>query len=301
MKRLKEELKYGKKGITLISLVITIIVLLILAGVTIATLTGDNGILTKASKAKEKTQVASEDELRKLTMLEASTNLGNQQYTDKNEDTATIPAGFAISQIEEENTIENGLVIIDANGNEFVWIPVQDINSMIMCKGNNENSICNLVLQENHTLKCETHNSTDLAGRVYDVSENLTQNFVQRNQTYSSESGYHEPDIISLSDNDENSDCLSIAGISSASQLKEQLQDDFNIMANSVANYGGFYVSRYEIGENVSSKKNQKVLVSSSTEGENYIGVNTWYGLYYTLRNTNTLNLNKHMIWRMSI
>ena len=41
------------KGITLIALVITIIVLLILAGVTIATLTGDNGILTKASQTKE--------------------------------------------------------------------------------------------------------------------------------------------------------------------------------------------------------------------------------------------------------
>ena len=39
---LKEELKYGKKGITLISLVVTIVVLLILAGVTIATLSGDN-------------------------------------------------------------------------------------------------------------------------------------------------------------------------------------------------------------------------------------------------------------------
>ena len=38
-------------GITLIALVITIIVLLILAGVTIATLTGDNGLLTKASEA----------------------------------------------------------------------------------------------------------------------------------------------------------------------------------------------------------------------------------------------------------
>ena len=42
MKKLKEELKYGNIGITLISLVVTIIVLLILAGVTIATLTGDN-------------------------------------------------------------------------------------------------------------------------------------------------------------------------------------------------------------------------------------------------------------------
>lgn len=42
MEKVKEELKYNKKGITLISLVVTIAVLLILAGVSIATLTGDN-------------------------------------------------------------------------------------------------------------------------------------------------------------------------------------------------------------------------------------------------------------------
>ena len=42
-----------ENGITLIALVITIIVLLILAGVTIVTLTGDNGLITKASVAKE--------------------------------------------------------------------------------------------------------------------------------------------------------------------------------------------------------------------------------------------------------
>ena len=51
-----------KKGITLIALVITIIVLLILAGVTIATLTGDNGILTKATEAKEQNEIGKEKE-----------------------------------------------------------------------------------------------------------------------------------------------------------------------------------------------------------------------------------------------
>lgn len=48
----------NRKGITLIALVITIIVLLILAGVTIATLTGENGILMQAGKAKENTKKA---------------------------------------------------------------------------------------------------------------------------------------------------------------------------------------------------------------------------------------------------
>ena len=51
-------LKKSGKGITLIALVITIVVLLILAGVTIATLTGDNGLLTRANEAKEKTEEA---------------------------------------------------------------------------------------------------------------------------------------------------------------------------------------------------------------------------------------------------
>ena len=47
-----------RRGITLIALVITIVVLLILAGVTIATLTGENGILTKVTTAKDKTAIA---------------------------------------------------------------------------------------------------------------------------------------------------------------------------------------------------------------------------------------------------
>lgn len=58
-----------ENGITLIALVITIIVLLILAGVAIATLTGDNGVLTKAVSAKEKTERAEVIENAKLDIL----------------------------------------------------------------------------------------------------------------------------------------------------------------------------------------------------------------------------------------
>ena len=67
--KVKTKVKKGKnvrirneKAITLIALIVTIIVLLILAGVTIATLTGENGILTRANDAKEKTEEASEKE-----------------------------------------------------------------------------------------------------------------------------------------------------------------------------------------------------------------------------------------------
>ena len=128
MKKQNEMKKIKKKerGITLIALVITVIVLLILAAVSIATLTGENGILTRANEAKTETEEAKGDELRRLTALEAATHLSNEDYYDVNEDKAVIPAGFAVSQIEGENTIEDGLVVIDKNGNEFVWVPVEN-------------------------------------------------------------------------------------------------------------------------------------------------------------------------------
>ena len=63
--------KINAKGITLIALVITIIVLLILAGVSIARLTGQNGILTQAQKAKTTTDNKSAEEKVKLAVMAA--------------------------------------------------------------------------------------------------------------------------------------------------------------------------------------------------------------------------------------
>ena len=59
----------NERAITLIALVITIVVLLILAGVTITTLIGDNGILTRAQEAKEKTEEAAKREEAELADL----------------------------------------------------------------------------------------------------------------------------------------------------------------------------------------------------------------------------------------
>ena len=63
-------MKRKEIGRTVMALVITIIVLLILAGVSIATLTGPNGLLTRANEAKEKTEQAEQDELARLQSLE---------------------------------------------------------------------------------------------------------------------------------------------------------------------------------------------------------------------------------------
>ena len=56
-KELRGKIEKGEYGITLIALVITIIVLLILAGVSISMLVGQNGIITKATEAKTQTDI----------------------------------------------------------------------------------------------------------------------------------------------------------------------------------------------------------------------------------------------------
>lgn len=59
----RNKLKFKDRGITLVSLVITIIVLLILAGVGLNALFGDSGIIKNAEKAKQETEIANEKEL----------------------------------------------------------------------------------------------------------------------------------------------------------------------------------------------------------------------------------------------
>ena len=74
------------KGITLIALVITSIVLLILAGVSIAMLTGENGLIAKAISAKNKTEEAEADEKDKL----AKTNEIMDKYVTNRDGSITV-------------------------------------------------------------------------------------------------------------------------------------------------------------------------------------------------------------------
>ena len=122
----QKRMQKNSKGITLIALVITIIILLILAGVTIATLTGDNGILTQAGKAKDKTTEAESIE---RVQVEVAGSYGIDGTIDKdqlNKNLGNI-AGLKIgeSNFGGENIVKelpatvtlNGYNIgIDANG-----------------------------------------------------------------------------------------------------------------------------------------------------------------------------------------
>ena len=145
------------KGITLIALVITIIVLLILAGVSIAMLTGENGILSQAQKAKTETENAEENETARLdeynSTLENWINGGttggegtigtldtlaeepaseNTPVKDSKGNIVWVPAGFIVGN--PTANVEDGIYIIDQShgateGSEFVWIPVGTIQT----------------------------------------------------------------------------------------------------------------------------------------------------------------------------
>ncbi len=71
--------KERNNGITLIALVITIIILLILAGISIGILTGENGVLSKASKAKEETEINHYKE--QIELIRTELKLQNENYT----------------------------------------------------------------------------------------------------------------------------------------------------------------------------------------------------------------------------
>ena len=74
----------NQKGITLIALVITIIVLLILAGVSIAMLTGENGILNKATSSRSATNEAEAVERINLALNAVKAEIFDQQVTEQN-------------------------------------------------------------------------------------------------------------------------------------------------------------------------------------------------------------------------
>ena len=103
---MRQKKKRLEKGITLIALVITIIILLILAGVTITMLTGDNGILKQATNAKEANSKAEFEEQVKLAVMASKIN-----------DTASIN----LETLENEINKINGTTITKSTDDNLPW------------------------------------------------------------------------------------------------------------------------------------------------------------------------------------
>ena len=141
---MKKEIKNKQeKGITLIALVVTIVVLLILAGVSLSLVLNNNGVISRAKEAKNRYAEAQTNEEKQLNEVSdwiketvGDTTGGSGSTVDG----VPIPAGF----VYVGGTKASGLVISDAAadnekykgqttvgtdlvGNQFVWIPVENI------------------------------------------------------------------------------------------------------------------------------------------------------------------------------
>ena len=94
----------NQRGVTLIALVVTIIVLLIIAGISISTLTGDNGLIKNAIAGKEKTEIANETEILNISTIEA---IKKDKYGDLRkiplQNSLNANAGEGITVVTEDN------------------------------------------------------------------------------------------------------------------------------------------------------------------------------------------------------
>ena len=113
LKKYKEEGR--SEGITLIALIITISVLLILVGVSIAMITGENGILTQAQNAKNKTEEAQDKE--KISLAVSEAQIGNNGYQDLEQNNL---------QEAMNNQFDGRNVVVSDNGDGTFIVSVLD-------------------------------------------------------------------------------------------------------------------------------------------------------------------------------
>ena len=220
------------KGITLVALVITIIILLILAGISISALT-NQGLFKNAKAAQNATEKAEKEQGQRLNEYEDEINkyLGNSKDESKEESKVTtveeaikkngalsttdntelkdaknnkivVPAGFKI--VEGATTVDKGIVIEDVTetatkGSQFVWVPVGTIT------------------------KADGTTATITLGR-YDF-----------NSTTGKESAYSST-YVEEDSNDS----------STLKKYGNTIAKNITNFKNSVATNGGYYIGRYE-------------------------------------------------------
>ena len=139
------EFKENIKGITLVTCAVTIIVLIILAGVSINSILGENGIINKAQELKENIELAKkeeEEELKKIEIVIQQENNKEKSIIEGpieggNYDNPYIPIGFI--HVEGEGMWNSGYIIKEiSTGNEFVWVPCVSNQSKVKTGDNVE-------------------------------------------------------------------------------------------------------------------------------------------------------------------
>ena len=206
-------MKKNQRGITLVALVVTIVVLLILAGVSINLVLGNNGIIAKAKEAQRKSAEASQNDL--IGMNELAQQLEEQINGSTGNGGKTEPETVPYLPSDDfhydtSTSVDTGLVIKDVNGNEYVWVVVPRTTAVYKTTG----------------LGKTTFTDADYTSIENDLKEYT--------KTYRGSTSYSDTYVA---------DTANVGWLTSSEYTELK-----NSMLKSVYENGGFYVGRYEAG-----------------------------------------------------
>ena len=229
--------KKGSKqsGITLVALVVTVVVLLILAGVSIRLVLDNNGIITRAGDAKDKHEQGRVNDQTDLDSAEEWINQmagGNSGRGSLPFGTGTTPyyPGSDFTQVSGTD-LSNGLVIEDGNKNQYVWIEVPKTEAVY---GEDNLNITEFSDTELNTIK------EKLISYANDYRESMY------SDTWYDGCGVSQGKYTTM----------------------------YNNMLKSVYKNGGFWIGRYEIGDGDATSTNTGRAYESGTEGAPVIKAN---------------------------
>ncbi len=297
----------NKSGITLIALVVTIVVLLILAGVSISLVLDNNGIIQRSKDARREYGQAKDNEQAQLEEMatwidnqtgenggttkpikvgvnEKATSNGTINGEEGNSNNPTIPEGYTPINTTTSNwgdgssgptqdSVDHGLVIKDDSNNEWVWVPVDSATLATMYETSSD---------------AKTLYETTVTTNRYSKSGIISG---QTRTTPGTKDDYREPDLVvgynSTSKSDEEPGYYKeILGFESKEEMAEAFVADYNEMIASIEKYGGFYIGRYELSS-VGVQKDKETLTNTN-----------WYNLYKNCKELNASNkVETRMIW----
>ena len=230
--------------------ILNIIVLIILAGVSIAMLVGENGIITQAQKAKAETEEAERKEKSDLDYMEQyvdriiNGNKGLNTITgeettnsivyDKYGNKVVVPAGFKI--INPEDDVTKGIVIEDVNagdeytkGSQFVWIPIG-----------------NVYMDENGSYKTITFGRYSFDAAYSDEEQTVIGSgeavLVQKAEDYADET-VSTSGIVALPEYARYKECLK------TTETENVKAKDLESFIKKAIESKGYYIGRYEAGD----------------------------------------------------
>lgn len=261
-------------GITLIALAITITILILLAGVSVNMLLGENGIIFKSKNARVKMKESQNKE--KLDLENVDDEIISSLTGTKIIEGVPIPEGFyyvggvrgkgvVISDSEDDNERYKYQEDVgsDLIGNQWVWVPVEDPSKMFI----NVQEGINLLGQENV--------------KTYAYSNKII-NYLNSNKEAPGSNGFREPDIVKDYDTEKN---IKEAGFSSVEEMAKSIVEEYAKMKESIEKHNGFFIGRYELSENGEKK------------GKPITG-NGWHKAYKTCKKLYVSNYaTSSMVW----